>query len=118
MPDIPAERWRFHSQWLLLDRAMAACLLSADLTDLWRGSFAPDETLLGTQWELMGYPLAERTLPASPTWTRWARHHCGHPENFEHVEESLRCALLAAPHFFARKFGPGSNIGSFRLHLV
>ena len=115
--DVPEARWLFHSQWMLLNRDMAAALLSGDLTDKWQHCFAADESLFGTQLALMGYPLAADTLPVSPTWTKWAKQHGGHPETFGDVDEPLLCALLAAPQFFARKFAAGSNIGEFGLHL-
>lgn len=117
VPDIPEESWRFHSQWMLLDREMADALMSADLTERWSKSFAPDESLFGTQLCLMGYPLEEKALPMSSTWTRWPESHSGHPETFQTVDARTHAELLASPHFFARKFSPDSNIRELGLHL-
>lgn len=117
VPDIPEHSWRFHSQWMLLNRGMAEAVMSADLTGRWSKSFAPDESLFGTQLALMDYPLKEQALPVSSTWTRWPEKHVGHPETFGRVDEALHCELLAAPHFFARKFSPQSNIRELGLHL-
>jgi hypothetical protein len=115
--DVPPGLWRFHPQWIVLNREMSQLVLDTDLTGQWANSFAPDESLIGTQLVLMGYPLAERTLPIGCTWTRWDGPHTGHPDNFCEVDGQLLGQLLAAPHFFARKFMAESNIRECGLHL-
>lgn len=115
--DVPPSFWRFHPQWMLLNREMAQAVLAVDLTPAWEQSFAPDESLIGTQLVLMGYPLEERALPSGSTWTRWEGPRAGHPQAFGDVNESLLMELLASPHFFARKFTEESNIRESGLHL-
>jgi hypothetical protein len=115
--DVPPSVWRFHPQWVMLNREMAQSVLETDLTAQWAASFAPDEALIGTQLTLMGYPLTERALPVGSTWTRWEAIHTGHPDSFAEVDARLLGQLLAAPHFFARKFRAESNIRACGSHL-
>ena len=117
VPDVPEDAWRFHPQWMLLNREMAEAVMSADLTERWSKSFAPDESLFGTQLCLMGCPVEDEALPMSSTWTRWPERHQGHPETFHRVNDRTLGELLACPHFFARKFSLDSNIRELGLHL-
>jgi hypothetical protein len=85
----------------LAGRARAVAVMSADLTERWSKSFAPDESLFGTQLCLIGCTLEDEALPMSSTWTRWPERHQGHPETFCEVDRGLHHALLACPHFLA-----------------
>lgn len=109
---LPWFSWQLHSQWMLLDREAAGCILDQDLTENFAKVFAPDEHYFGTVLALQGFPFSR--INARPvTWVDWKR---GCPANFQGIDEELKAELSAFPGFFARKFAEGSDIAAAGLH--
>jgi len=116
-PVIPRE-WRFHTQWMLLNREAAGLLAAnAHLIDLFAGTHAPDESAFGTLLHLAGYPLDWKVAHQDVTWARWPSAIAPNPETFYELTPETAGDLAASGCYFARKFGPGSTIGTFGLHL-
>ncbi|MBP7948016.1 MAG: glycosyltransferase family 25 protein [Verrucomicrobiales bacterium] len=107
--------WRFHSQWVLLNREAAELVCEDDFTGLMEAMFAPDESYVGTVLQLKGYPLHEKVAPFDPTLAKWKGG--AHPEAFGNVSAELVGEIVSSGPWFARKFDPRSNIGEFGLHL-
>ena len=109
---LPWFSWQLHSQWLLLDREAAGCILEQDLTENFAKVFAPDEHYFGTVLALQGFPFSR--INASPvTWVDWKR---GCPASFRAINDGLEAELSTFRGFFARKFAVGSNIAAAGLH--
>lgn len=115
---VPPEDWRFHPQWMLLNREAAELIMSnAPLVDLFAGTHAPDESAFGTLLHLAGYPMESRVASQDITWTRWPSSIAANPETFFDITPEVAGDIAASGCYFARKFGPGSYIGNYGLHL-
>ncbi len=117
VPQVPPWIWKWHSQWIVLDREMAQALMEEDLTAYFAKSFAPDESYFGTVLALKGYPLDSKCLPLDPTWVSWETQPARHPGELTEVTEMEAMALRLGGHFFARKAGIHSDIAKWHLHL-
>ena len=104
-PEIPRDRWRFHSQWTLLDREAAQKILAVDFIDPFAGVFAADESWVGTSLAMGGWDLSRKIVRSNPTWTRW-RQGLAHPELVEKVTPRLLAEWKTSGCFFARKVAP------------
>lgn len=116
VPQLPPWVWKLHSQWILLNREMAGALLEEDLTGLFAGSFAPDESYFGTVLALKGYPLETQCLPLDPTWVSWETQPARHPREMTAVTAQEAATFRLGAHGFARKFSARSDIGKWGLH--
>ena len=66
---------------------------------------------------LAGYPLDWKVAHQDVTWARWPSAIAPNPETFYELTPETVGDLAASGCYFARKFGPGSTIGTFGLHL-
>jgi hypothetical protein len=114
---IPPGEWRWHTQWVLLNRE-AAELLAANkrLIGCFHGTQAADESAFGTILHIAGYPLEQKVAAQEVTWTRWASPLAPNPEVIFIPTPSLMGDITGSGCFFARKFGPGSTVRQFGLH--
>jgi hypothetical protein len=115
--DLPHRTWRTHSQWMVLNREAAQCLVAEDFTEHFSGIFAPDEHYFATVLALRGYPDWDDVNRQTPTWVRW-QEPSGRPEEYLHTNIMIARELAAFPGFFARKFPQGSDIGKWGLHKL
>lgn len=115
LPQVPDDCWRFQSQWWLLDRIAARWVARADYTEVFQKMDIPDEAYFSTVLSLLGYPVDDRVIDKPVTWVHWesgAGRPTSHPEiKMERLEE-----MLDSGAWFARKFPPGADIGSYGLH--
>lgn len=115
---IPGGQWRFHSQWLLLNREAAELLAAnAALLECFAGTRAPDECAFGTILHAAGYPLEQKVAAQDVTWTRWPSPESPHPETIVQSTPQLAGDIAGSGCFFARKFSAGGAIGEYGLHL-
>jgi GR25 family glycosyltransferase involved in LPS biosynthesis len=113
-PRVPRNCWLFHSQWMLLDRQVADCILEDDLTGHFESVHAADESYFGTLLKMKGYPIEQRVAKRSATFVRWAER--GHPEEFSEITGTLAGELTRSGNFFARKFAPSADLQKWGLH--
>lgn len=115
---LPWREWRFHSQWMLLNRE-AASLIAANshLLPLFEGMMAPDECVFGTLLHLTGYPVGEKVAADDPTWLRWPDNFAPHPQDHSALPPALAGDLIASGCFFARKFTADCPLAATALHL-
>lgn len=111
---VPPDRWRMQHQWMVLDREMAEIVLEEDLTGRFGEVFAPDEHYFATVLAMKGVRLEDRVRKVLATWVDWRSNA---PRTVAAVDGRLAASLRESPAFFARKFGPESNIGDWRLHV-
>lgn len=57
----------------------------------------------------------DRVIDRAVTWVHWAGK-AGRPTEHNEIEMERLEELLDSGAWFARKFPPGANIGSYRLH--
>ena len=116
---IPAGRWRFHSQWTLLNREAAELLAAnAAMLDCFAGTHAPDECAFGTILNAAGYPVEKKVAGQDLTWSRWLSPESPHPETIYLTTPELLGDIISSGCFFARKFSSGSKPGEHGLHLA
>ncbi len=115
-PRLAASQWRFHPQWLLLDREAAALSTEDDFTPYFSGSKAADESYFATVLKMKGWSLEEKAVRSGVTFSRWPAGVSRHPVTLDHVTPAFAAELAGSPFLFARKFAPGSNIGEYGLH--
>ena len=114
---IPAGRWRFHSQWTLLNREAAELLVANEaLVDCFAGTHAPDECAFGTILNAAGYPLERKVGDQNVMWSRWPSPDSPHPETIVEAPPELLGELVGSGCFFARKFSVGSKVREYGLH--
>ena len=115
-PTLPGSMWRFHPQWLLLDREAADLLVEDDFTEHFGAVECPDECYAGTVFNLKGYSLEEHVARHNVTWSRWNRPQSPHPDEIAVVDGLLAAEWLSSGTFFARKVATEAAIGQWRLH--
>jgi hypothetical protein len=106
VPWVEARCRRIHSQWVMLNREAAECLMEDDFTDKFEAMDAPDEHYIGSVLAMKGYPLDERHVyPQDATWVRWQENgdHGNAPAEILRVDPLLWREWLDFPGFFARK---------------
>ncbi len=114
---IPPSEWRWHTQWMLLNREAAELIVANDgLIRHFEGSQAADESAFGTLLHIAGYPLDRKVAPRDITWTRWASPIIPNPETLFNPTPADMGDIASSGCYFARKFGPGSTAGRFGLH--
>lgn len=111
--DLPRRDWRAHSQWVLLDREAARCVVEDDFTQRFSGIVAADEHYFGSVMSLRGYPDWEKVNRQDPTWVKWADSR---PLELLETSPELAAELAGFQGFFARKFPMESDIGRWGLH--
>ncbi len=115
--DLPERAMRVHSQWSLLNREAAECIVEHDFTERFASIMAPDEHYFGTVLALRGFDEGSRMQNVAPTWVRWTKDaRIAHPEEYLSTNLPLISKLAASPSFFARKFPAASDIGRWGLH--
>ncbi len=114
---IPAGQWRFHSQWMLLNREAAELIAAnAALLECFTGTHAPDECAFGTLLHAAGYPLEKKVAAQDVTWSLWPSLVSPHPETITQVTPDLCGDIAGSGAFFARKFSAGSALRDYGLH--
>jgi hypothetical protein len=114
---IPPREWRWHPQWMLLNREAAELIVTNEsLIACFDGTHAPDESAFGTILHIAGYPLEQKVAPKDITWCRWASAIAANPDTILLPTPSIVGDIAGSGCFFARKFGPGSSLGQFGLH--
>jgi GR25 family glycosyltransferase involved in LPS biosynthesis len=114
-PQVPADCWRFQSQWWLMDRAAAVFSATLDFTSLFEGMLAADEAYFATVLSMQGFPLEGNVVKRDITWTSWEKD-AGSPTAWPTLPNEKRRAILDSGAFFARKFPKGADIGRHGLH--
>jgi hypothetical protein len=112
---IRKELAHFQSQWICLSQDDARLLVENDLTESFETCFAPDECYFATALAALGRPPLQSVANRKITWTEWASK-TAHPKDFTIVSPQLAAHISESGCFFARKFPPDSNIGTFGLH--
>lgn len=98
---IAEANWKFHSQWVLLDRKMAELILKEDMTSIFERSHAIDEHYYGTLFSLHG--VLDGINYIHMTLVDWRG---GKPIAYDTVTPEHQEKMDASPCFFARKFTP------------
>ncbi len=115
---IPPGAWRFHPQWLMLNREAAELLAANEaLLDCFAGTPAPEEAAFGTILHAAGYPLLEKVADQEVTWVLWLTNEAPHPEVITRADGAVMGQIAGSGCFFAAKFAPGSGPEAFGLHL-
>jgi|GEM_PF-954329 len=112
---IRKELAHFQAQWMSLSEQDARLLTENDLTENFETSFAPDEYYFATALAVLGRPPLHSVVNRHLTWTDWTQKSA-HPKELTLVSPQLAARLAESGCFFARKFPPSSNIGTFELH--
>ena len=112
---IRKELAHFQSQWMCLSQDNAQLLVADDLSESFETCFAPDECYFVTALAVLGRPPLQSVAIRKITWTKWASK-TAHPKDFTIVSPRLAAHISESGCFFARKFTPDSNIGTFGLH--
>ncbi len=116
IPGIRKEIAHFHSQWMCLNREDAVAILEKDWTRSFEHVYAPDEAYFATVLAASGRPPLELVANRPPTWTDWSEGGA-HPKSFTTVPSRAAALIAESGSFFARKFGPASDIARWGLHL-
>lgn len=113
VPWVEARCRKMHSQWVMVNREMADCLMEDDFTAEFEGMEVPDEHYIGSVLAMKGYPLDDsHVYHQDATWMRWHENlDVGTvPVEVLHIEPTLRREWLDFPGFFARKVSPFANL--------
>jgi hypothetical protein len=110
----PQHAW-FQEQWMCLNREDAVIVSESDWCGHFKNVWAPDECYFSTVLSASGKSPGREVLNRAVTWTRWRGG--AHPQSFDQVSPRLAGELVDSGCFFARKFGPASDIGRWDLHL-
>jgi hypothetical protein len=110
----PQHAW-FQEQWMCLNREDALIVSGSDWSGHFKNVWAPDECYFSTVLSASGKPPGREVLNRAVTWTRWRGG--AHPQSFDQVSPRLAGELVDSGCFFARKFGPASDIGRWDLHV-
>lgn len=117
-PFIPADKWRFHSQWFLMGRDMAEAAAQQDFTPFFEDCFAPDESYFGTILKMKQFPFDDHPDREFSTFAHWDRvKHERHPQEFVELDQTLLETLKQSESFFARKFSKGCDLSKLDLHV-
>jgi GR25 family glycosyltransferase involved in LPS biosynthesis len=114
-PEVPADCWRFHQQWWLLDRTATIMASRNDHTSKFENVFASDEGYFGTALMLEGYPVDDLIDDRPLTWTDWEKVSAS-PNEFETIPADRLRDIINSDSFFARKFPENCDIGQYGLH--
>jgi GR25 family glycosyltransferase involved in LPS biosynthesis len=114
-PEVPADCWRFHQQWWLLDRTAAVMASRNDHTTKFEKVFASDEGYFGTALMLEGYPVDDLIDDRILTWTHWEKNAAS-PNTFEALPPDRLREIINSDCFFARKFLKNTDVGKYGLH--
>jgi hypothetical protein len=106
----------FHDQWICLSREDALLVTEKDWTPSFANVFAPDEAYFATVLAASGKPPLQAVANRPITWTDW-KAGGSHPQEFHTVPSRVAAQIAESGCFFARKFGPGSDIAKWNLHL-
>jgi hypothetical protein len=117
LPTIRKEIAHFHDQWVCLSRADVETCLRKDWLPEFQNVFAADEAFFATVLAASGKPPLLHVINRPITWTQW-RGNDGHPTTFEKVHKSVIAEILESGCYFARKFHPHSDIGTYELHRM
>jgi hypothetical protein len=102
----------------LLDRVAAKMAVRTDHTKGFEEVFASDEGYFGTVLAMEGYPVDDLVYNEDVTWTHWPEEEeAASPTAHEKLEREHLVSILRSGAVFARKFPPGADIGTYRLHL-
>lgn len=117
--NIQAAHYLFHPQWIVFSREMARVLMENDRTEWFRRVHAPDECYFGSVLASIGFDFPARIHKLCLTHVNWdaPRRSHAHPYRYGLLKEAEAETLRSSPCLFARKFGPESSIGQYRLHL-
>jgi hypothetical protein len=110
----PEHAW-FQEQWMCLNREDATIVSGSDWSAHFEKVWAPDECYFSTVLSAAGKAPGLGILNRPVTWTKW--HGGAHPQSFDSVTPRLAGEFVDSGCFFARKFGPESDIGRWDLHL-
>lgn len=116
LPTIRKEVAHFQDQWMCLSRADVDTCLKKNWLPEFANVFAADEAFFATVLAASGKPPLQYVINRPVTWTKWMEHEA-HPVTFHKVPKSIIAEISESGCFFARKFAPNSDIGSYRLHL-
>lgn len=115
VPQVPKACWRFHSQWMLLDRVAAVFAAAQDFTEMFGRMSVPDEAYFATVLSMQGYPLEGNVLKKDVTWTNWEKD-AGSPDSWRFLPVDRLHDMIHSGALFARKFPKGADIGRYGLH--
>jgi hypothetical protein len=110
----PEHAW-FQDQWMCLNREDALIVSEKDWLPHFRNVWAADECFFSTVLSAAGKTPGMGLLNRQVTWTKWRGG--AHPQSFSQVLPRLAAEIADSGCFFARKFGPDSDIGRWDLHL-
>lgn len=110
----PEHAW-FQDQWMCLNREDASIACDTDWSSHFEKVWAPDECYFATLLSASGKRPGQGIVNRPVTWTRWRGG--SHPQSFDRVSPRLAAELADSGCFFARKFGPASDIAQWELHL-
>jgi hypothetical protein len=113
--EITSEHYWFQDQWMCLNREDAVITSDRNWLPHFQHVWAPDECYFSTVLSAVGKPPGLGILNRALTWTKW--HGGSHPRTFDQVLPRLAAEIGDSGCFFARKFGPASDIGRWDLHL-
>ncbi len=116
LPGIRKEIAHFQDQWMCLSREDALLVTENDWTRSFENVFAPDESYFATTLAACGKPPLQAVANRPVTWTDW-REGDDHPHEFLRVPPRVAAEIAESGCFFARKFGSGSDISRWGLHL-
>lgn len=106
----------FHSQWVLLNRNHALMLSDHCDSGKYADTFAPDEFAFGSTLKQVVPDFMDGIVRNEITYADWTAKG-PHPKAFTHVSPEEAVKIRTSGKFFARKFSPDSNIGTYRFHL-
>jgi hypothetical protein len=115
VPWVEARCRKIHSQWVMLNREAAQCLIEDDFTTAFETMTAPDEHYIGSVLAMKGYPLDDSKLYSKDiTWVRWQDNPEQRiaPEWITTVNTALQREWMDFPGFFARKISPMAKIAN------
>ena len=106
---IPADCWKFQSQWWMMDRAMSLLALESDRTSQFEEVNAPDEWYFATTLSLSGVSLETLISKRITTWERRILRR-GSPVSWAMLTLDELTQIDESGAFFARKFPPNADL--------
>lgn len=116
VPWVEARCRRVHSQWVMLNREAAECLMEDDFTPKFESMEAPDEHYIASVLAMKGYPMDQNHIYSQDvTWVRWQENtnYGSAPAEIFKLEPPLRREWRDFPGFFARKVSPHAALSGF-----
>jgi hypothetical protein len=111
---IGSEHCWFQEQWMCLNREDVSTSIQEHWLQHFKRVWAPDECYFSTVLCAAGKTPGAELLNRQVTWTKWRGG--SHPQQYNQVLPRLAGEIADSGCFFARKFGPASDIGRWGLH--